>query len=280
MKSLLSCLLLALACMPLANAATTHNVAYGNDPRQQLDVYAPDVVHAAPVILMVHGGGWRRGDKTSRGVVSNKADRWLARGLIVVSINYRMRPDADPWQQASDVARALAFVQSHASGWGGDATKIILMGHSAGAHLVALLTADPALAHRAGAQPWLGTVSIDSGALDVPAIMQRHHLQLYDTAFGADPRFWQTVSPLHVLSSRALPLLAICSTVRPDHPCTEAHAYARKAADLGVRADVLEQPLDHMHINSQLGTNGQYTAAVERFMASLDASLAARLFVR
>ncbi len=280
MKLLLTLMALALGCTQLATAATTRDIAYGSDPRQRLDVYAPDDAHGAPVILMVHGGGWHRGDKASRDVVGMKADRWLPRGLIVVSVNYRMRPDADPLQQANDVARALAFVQSHATTWGGEATKIILMGHSAGAHLVALLTAEPALAQRAGTAPWLGTVSIDSGAINVPAIMQRRHLPLYDTAFGADPRFWQTVSPLHALSSQALPLLAICSTVRPDHPCIEAHAYARKAAVVGVRAEVLEQPLDHMHINRELGMDSQYTRAVEQFMASLDATVAARVSSR
>jgi len=57
------------------------------------------------------------------------------------------------------------------------------MGHSAGAHLVALLTAHPAFTQAEGALPWLGTVSLDSAAFDVVAVMSGRHLALYDRAF-------------------------------------------------------------------------------------------------
>ena len=62
-------------------------------------------------------------------------------GIIFVSVDYRMLPQQDALAQADDVARALAFAQSRARSWGGDPGKFILMGHSAGAHLVALLAA-------------------------------------------------------------------------------------------------------------------------------------------
>lgn len=277
MKRPLLSLLLIFACLQVSSGAPTSDVPYGSDPYQRLDVYSAADARAAPIVLMVHGGGWRRGDKRSQGVVGHKAQRWMSRGLILVSVNYRMLPDADPLEQANDVAQALAFVQSHAAQWGGDPNRVILMGHSAGAHLVALLTADPSLAARAGARRWLGTVSIDSGAIDVPAIMQQRHLPLYDHAFGRDAKFWEAASPVHVLSTQALPLLEICSTRRPDHPCRQAHAYADRAAALHVRAEILEQPLSHMDINGDLGLDSEYTRAVEAFMASLDTTVAARL---
>ena len=92
---------------------------------------------------MLDGGGWRVGVKANPGVVKNKVAHYVPAGYLVVSINYRLSPEVDPLAQAHDVAAALSFVQSAASAWGGDPSRIVLMGHSAGAHLVSLVTADP-----------------------------------------------------------------------------------------------------------------------------------------
>lgn len=251
-------------------AAILRDIAYGSDSRETLDVYLPPgKTSGAPVIFMVHGGGWRIGDKGHDKVVDNKAARWLPRGFIFISINYPMLPQADPLQQADSVARALAYAQRHAAQWGGDGARFILMGHSAGAHLVALLNANPALAQAQGAQPWLGTVSLDSGALDVASIMKARHLALYDDAFGKDEDFWRRASPLQILTPQSPPLLMVCSSRRTDS-CPQAEGLARKAKSLGISASVLPQNLSHGEINQTLGLSGPYTEQVEKFMASLD----------
>lgn len=70
-----------------SNATVQRDIAYGNDQAQRFDVYIPNNKQAnAPVIMMVHGGGWRRGDKAMSRMVENKANRWLAKGIIFVSI--------------------------------------------------------------------------------------------------------------------------------------------------------------------------------------------------
>lgn len=266
-----------------AGSRVQRDLAYGSDPLQRLDVYLPPPrlqEGPMPVIVMVHGGGWRRGDKDSSTVVDNKAARWLPRGLVFVSVNYRLLPDADPAQQADDVAHALAWVQQHAGEWQADPQRIVLMGHSAGAHLVSLLGADPSRVQAAGGRPWLGTVALDSAAEDVEAVMQRRHLRLYDKAFGKDPAFWQSVSPLRQLKAGTAPQLLVCSTERRDHPCDQARTVAKRAAELGVRAQVLPQALSHRHINEDLGLPGAYTDAVEKFMGSLDPELQRRLQAR
>lgn len=256
------------------------DVAYGGDPAQKLDVYAPATpVQGAPVILMVHGGAWAIGDKASSNVVRHKVARWLPRGLIFISVNYRMLPKADPLEQARDVARALAFAQQQAAAWGGDAGKFVLMGHSAGAHLVSLLSANPALAREQGARPWLGTVSLDSAAFDVPAIMNARHARLYDRAFGKDPNFWAAASPLQQLTQAQAPVLAVCSSKRDD-ACPQARGFADKASPLGMRVEVLPQDRTHAEINDDLGQPGAYTEAVEGFLRSLDPSLAKALAPR
>jgi arylformamidase len=248
------------------------DLVYGDDSQQRLDVYAPQHAKGAPVIFMVHGGAWKWGDKASSTVVENKVSRWVTRGFIFISVNYRLLPKAGPLQQAADVSRALSFAQARAGSWGGDPAKFILMGHSAGAHLVALLAAAPAAAKSAGVRPWLGTILLDSAALDVEPIMKAWHFRFYDEAFGGEPSFWQSASPLHVLSSPASPILAVCSSRRKDS-CPQARAFAAKAASLGGKVSILEQDLSHRDINKELGAAGAYTTSVEDFMGSLDRSV-------
>lgn len=259
-----------------AGTRLIRDVAYGKESAQRFDVYAPAQASNAPVLLMVHGGGWARGDKAMPAVFENKVARWVPRGFIVVSTNYRMLPGAGPLEQAGDVARALAAAQAKAASWGGDPKRFVLMGHSAGAHLVALLTAAPALAAEAGAGPWLGTIALDSAALDVVQTMQGRHLRLYDRAFGSDPPAWRAASPYQALSAATAPFLAVCSTRRHD-ACPQAAAFTEKARSLGTRASVLKENLSHRDINLTLGLPGSYTDLVEAFLAGLDPAVARAL---
>ena len=264
------------------------DVPYGADPLQRMDVYLPAAGGAAssaavasgtraPVIFMVHGGAWRTGDKAMSRVVQEKVARWVPKGFVFISVNYRLYPAVNVLQEAQDVAVALAAAQSRAASWGADASRFILMGHSAGAHLVSLINASPTLAQREGAWPWLGTVSLDSAALNVPVVMTAPHYSFYDDVMGANPLFWAAVSPYHALSGPVPPFQLVCSTERPDHPCLQAQGMARRVRDLGGRAEVLPQELTHGEINAQLGLESAYTRAVEVFMASLDAVVAQRL---
>jgi len=254
---------------------TVHrNISYGDDAAQRYDVYVPDGAHDAPVIFMVHGGGWRRGDKGIDNVVHNKLARWAPRGFVFISADYRM--SVDPIEQARDVARAVAGAQHRAASWGADPRRFILMGHSAGGHLVALLDAEPSMASDAGAAPWLGSVLLDSGALDVEKIMRQWHFSLYDDAFGKDPAYWRAASPVVQLNHAGAPILAVCST-RRTISCEDADEFTAKAVKLGTRAAVLREDHTHEEINNLLGTDPAYTDAVESFMRGLDAGVAERL---
>lgn len=245
------------------------DLAYGTDPAQRLDTYVPAHPNG-DAVLLVHGGGWRNGDKANRAVIANKLAHWSARGTVVVSVDYRLLPQADPLRQAGDVAAALAYAQRHAREWGADPARFVLVGHSAGAHLVALLGADPALARAHGAGTWRGTIALDSAALDVTAIMRARHPRLYDDAFGTDPAYWRAASPTLRLTRGALPVLLVCSRERATS-CNQSRAFAVAARRLGVRAKVLPETLSHGEINDRLGLPGAYTDAVDRFIASLPA---------
>ena len=210
-----------------AGTRVVRDVAYGSDPAQRFDVYVPAGPAAAaapaPVIFFVHGGGWARGDKAMTQVVEPKVSHWVGQGYVVISTDYRMLPTPVA-QQADDVAAGIAFAQAHAASWNGDPARFILMGHSAGAHLVGLLGAG---AHTAATpRPWLGAVLLDSAALDVPAIMAQRHWRLYDRAFGADPRQWTAVSPIAQLAGATRPMLAVCSSRRRESCATRLNARA------------------------------------------------------
>lgn len=273
------CLLVAQCAPGIASAAESDvpagtrvlaDIAYGPDPRQRFDVYIPPEARNAPVLFLVHGGGWRRGWKDHPGLIPNKADYWLPKGYILVSTGYRLIPDADPMAQARDIARALAVAQKEAPAWGGNPDRFVLMGHSAGAHLVALLSADPAVGQPFRVRRPLGAVLLDSGALDVVRIMRSpRHPRLFDEAFGEDPAFWRAASPQHRLTPAALPMLAVCSTRRPDDPCNQARAMANEATRLRTRMEVLPAALSHMAVNRDLGVPGAYTRQVDAFMESL-----------
>ena len=253
-----------------AGTRVERDIAYGTDPRQRYDVYLPvNAKPGAPILLMVHGGGWRRGDKTSPGVVGNKAAHWLARGFVFVSVNNRLLPDADPVQQAGDVAAAVASVQKRAPQWRADPARMVLMGHSAGAHLVALLGASPSMLRQAGALQPLGVVALDSAAMDVPQMMEKPLLpDVYAAAFGSDPKFQRAASPFHQLTRQALPMLLVCSSRRPDS-CPQGRALAQKASSHGVPMQVLPQNLSHGEINDQLGLPSAYTRAVSAWIDRL-----------
>ena len=250
-----------------------HDFSYGSLPDQKMDIYSAGKPSNAPVIFMVHGGGWRNGGKDVSKTVNNKVARWVPEGFVLISINYPMIPDADVGIQADNVAMALATAQKHATEWGADPAKFILMGHSAGAHLVSLLNANPEAAYKVGARPWIGTVSLDSGAMNVVELMQARHARLYDQAFGTDPEQWKALSPYYAMTAKAGPWLNVCSTKR-DTSCSQSKAMADKAATLGVKAALHEENLTHGEINGNLGLPGDYTAAVESFMATLDAKVA------
>jgi len=253
------------------------DVAYGPDPLQKLDVYASARGGKAPVLVMVHGGGWKRGDKIQGAALQNKVPYYTGKGWVVVSINYRLTPQVTPLEQAQDVAAALVHVQRQAPHWGGDGNKVVLMGHSAGAHLVTLVTADARERLATQAAPWLGTVSLDGAGVDIEASMRdgvsgRLLQNIYRDAFGNDPALWRAVSPMAQLRPGAYPMMMVCSTSRPDQPCAPTQAFVDKARGLGVQASLLPVRLSHSEVNADVGLDNALTRAIDRFLVGLGVS--------
>ncbi|WP_369025731.1 alpha/beta hydrolase [Qipengyuania sp. RANM35] len=173
-------------------------LAYGTDRLQKVDVW-PGTVRGAPLVVFVHGGGWKRGDKSMmKG--SAKLSHWQGLGYAVASVNYRLVPDATVEQQAQDVADAVALLKRDAKRLGYDAERLVLVGHSAGAHLVALVGTDPTYLRKAGLsyRDIDGVLPLDGAAYDVPAQMDENARlmgETYKQAFGTDPERQKALSP-------------------------------------------------------------------------------------
>jgi len=183
---------------PDAAVSAKRTLSYGFDSLQVLD-YWPGAMANAPLVVFVHGGGWSRGDKRMMDG-SDKLRHWQAAGYAVASLNYRLVPDAGVEQQAQDVAAAVALLKRDARQLGTDPKRIALVGHSAGAHLVALVGTDPAYLSQAGLSfaDVAGIVPLDGAAYDVPAqlndgprVMQRTYRQ----SFGTEPARQTRLSP-------------------------------------------------------------------------------------
>lgn len=141
----------------LANAPTVFgsydrhpNLAYGAGPRQRLDVYAPRNAHNRPVVIFWYGGTWKHGHKENYRFVGAAL---AARGFVTVLPDYRLYPAVTFPAFCDDAAHALAWVETHAAEFGGDPHRIVLMGHSAGAHLAAFVAYNHAFVEKAGARP-------------------------------------------------------------------------------------------------------------------------------
>lgn len=251
-----------------SNMARITDIAYGPGTEQKIDVYRPSTAIAAPVVFMVHGGAWTAGDKADPEIVQNKLARWIPKGYILVSVNYRLSPAASPLEQAEDVAKALSLAQAKASSWGGDPLRFVLMGNSAGAHLVTLLAADPGIAERHGAKPWLGTVALDSAGFDLTITMAGPRPAYYDDVFKTDKALWHDASPTLRMTKAPMPILLVCS-LRWGDRCEGAKTFAAKVATLGGRAVLLPVNFKHGNVNNLVGSAEDYTNAIEDFMHTL-----------
>lgn len=265
MRSLIFLLLTLFLINTQAQAKSPAEFSYGQHRNQKLDVYLPSAPQNAPILVMLHGGAWRFGDKANDGVGPVFARHWTRQGYIYVSVNTRLLPDANPLGQTKDLAAAVAYVQQQAGTWGGDTSNIVLMGHSAGAHVVALLGTRQDLTRSAGATAWKGSVLLDTAVLDVQATMTGDPARLYKRAFGRSARKWKAASPAEHLSKGDPPMLIVCSTKRQT-PCPEAQNFATKAAKHQIETTVLRQNLSHRDVLHRLGQSPNYTAAVDAWI--------------
>lgn len=275
--------LFGMCCVGSASAQVIRmDVRYIDTPgvaanAQSLDIYAPTNAARVPVIIGIHGGGWTSGDKRNAGFTENKA-RWaVARGHVFVSINYRLSPDYVHPAHIDDVAAAVAWVYRNIHQVGGDPERLFVLGHSAGAHLAALVGTDESRLAQYGLPMTIikGVIPLDTGAYDLVNGDGDAANNFVFTAFGTQPAVLRDGSPMtHVAPAKNLPPFLVLNVPRPG--ASEGSAqFAAALAAAGVRTSAFEIPGTHESINQPFGTAGhQATALSETFIDDTLARLA------
>lgn len=231
--------LVALGAGPLraAEMQTHLDLPYAEsaNERQTLDVYSPGEGRNHPVAIWIHGGGWSAGNKKD---VFHKPQAFTSRGYVLVSINYRLQPAVTIQEIPPDVAEAIRWVYDHVQEYGGDPGRIVVMGHSAGGQLAALVSTDQSYLKAEG-------LSLANLKACVPV----------------DGRYWmgrgrETVSPAeHVAKGKGIPpFLVLHAAKTPDEP----QKFVKLLQDTGVRARTYPaEGKDHTTINEHLGKPGE-----------------------
>lgn len=260
--------------------------------QNQLDVYGPEGASGPrPVVVFVHGGGWAIGDKANQ--VQDKATLFTTAGYVFASVNYRLSPATAPPYPADrvrfpahphDVGEAVGWIHRNIGAYGGDPDRIVLIGHSAGAQIAALVGTFPTTPapgyladYGVGRADLLGVVSLDTDAFDVAG-------RIAELPAGSKPTFynafatpeenavddsWRIASPI-AWAGRSDP---------PFHLVTQAGNTDRMADNTALASAlgqdpseaVLAVPYDHAGINDALGAPGEAveTPSVMSFVASL-----------
>jgi triacylglycerol lipase len=228
------------------------DLAYGPDPRQRLDLFIPTkAAGPRPVVGFIHGGGFVRGEKGGPDApFFNNFGAWAARqGFLGVTITYRLAP-AHTWPAGSDdIAAAAAWLKGNVASRGGDPSRIVLVGQSAGAtHLAGYLARRPA-----EAAATLRGAALLSGVYDVARAERNEFNVAY---YGTDPARYTEQSTLEALARTNVPLLVTVSELEPPMFQRQAAWLAERYMAAHDRWPAFAWLRGHNHISSvhQIGT--------------------------
>lgn len=205
-----------------------------------IDLYLPDGPGPHPVLLYLHGGGWRMGNPAS---AAQHAPAWNAMGLAVAAASYRLAQIAPAPAAAEDAAAALAWLRVEGAALGLDRSRVVIAGHSAGGQL-ALVTAYTAIPPPAAVVAW-----------NAQADLVRYHA---DRIAESDPVAWlagaadpegtaRALSPLHLVSPGLPPTLLVHSDRDPRSPWRDAARLDEALTGAGIPAELVT-----MHSNGHL----------------------------
>lgn len=265
-------------------APSQRNVPYvekGHE-RQVLDVYTPKGATGLPIVIWIHGGGWQAGDKTD---VQRKPQWFMDHGCVFVAPNYRLLPQVEMATLIGDVAKAVRWAHDHAAEIGGDAKRMLLMGHSAGAQLAALLATDDKYLKTEGLSLAIikGCVPVDGDTYDIPAMIATaearwlaHGLPKakfgHREKFGNDPAKHKDFSAVtHIAKDKHIPPFLILHV--SGHP--DVTAQAQRLANVLNEASIpvtvhAAKESTHTKINVELGTpDDPATKVLSDFLAKV-----------
>lgn len=258
---------------PAAEPRVVRNLAYvpGGGRGQSLDLYLPTGAERPGLVVWIHGGGWKIGDKSR---VEQKPAYFHSRGFAVASINYRLVPDTDWRGQAADIAAAVAWLRQHAREYGYDGDRVVLVGHSAGAHLAALVATDHQYFQKAQVpvSAIRSVVLLDGAGYDVATQMKVAGPLLRDTyteVFGTDPANQRDASPTQQIRAGVkYPPVLVLHVADRLASRVQSQRLARRLREVGGTAEVhAAEGKTHATINRELGIAGdEPTRVVGEFL--------------
>jgi len=225
--------------------------------RNSLDVYQPSEGKDRPVVFWIHGGGWTKGSKDQ---LQNKPKVFTEKGFVLVAANYRFVPEVTVKEMTGDIAKAIRWTHEHAKEFGGDPNSIYVMGHSAGAHLAALVCTDDRYLKAEGLSLAIikGCVPVDVSVYDLPK-------RIADTSappnatmkevFGESDEMHRELSPVtHVAKGKSIPPFLILHVADRPETKVQSHWFADKLNEAGIAARVVAADgKTHGTISTELG---------------------------
>ena len=249
----------------LAPGAQTLGLSYGDAPRQKLDVYTPSSPPSAaarPVIVFFYGGGWEIGRRERYRFVGKAL---AGQGFIAVVPDYRVYPDAVFPGFVHDGAQALRWAKDHIAAFGGDPQRLFVMGHSAGAHIAAMLALDAQYLQRVGMNRGeLGGMIGLAGPYDfLPLASER--LQFI---FGPEPQRWRS-QPINFVDGRNPPMLLLTGSDDRTIPPSNTHRLAAKIRANRGRVRTIEyRGLGHVELLTGIASSWSGPGKVLRAVAA------------
>jgi acetyl esterase/lipase len=254
---------------PYAGVKVARGESYGTDERHLLDVFAPEAATGArPVLVFVHGGGFTGGNRrTGDSPFYDNIMLWaLKNGMVGVNMTYRLAPQSQ-WPAAQqDIASALAWIRENIASHGGDPSRIVLMGHSAGAAHVAQYLAHPRF-HAAPGGALAGAVLI-SGLFDTTTAEASPSMQAY---FGTDASLYAQRSALPGLLASPVPMLLAYAELDPPDFHAQSEQVHLAMCEVGPCPPLLELR-GHSHMSEVYAINTEdraLTDALAAFVTSL-----------
>lgn len=238
------------------------DIAYGELSRQRLDVYVPDNAERAPVVVFFYGGRWSDGDKEGFKFV---AQALAAHGFVAVVPDYRLYPQVVFPAFVQDGARAVAWARDHVAEYGGDPDRLFVMGHSAGAHIAAMLATDADhLAAVGGSPDWLAGMIGMAGPYEFLPITA-DDLQ---AIFGPESE-WPASQPVNFVNGDEPPMLLLHGGADATVHAEDSEILARRVRDAGGRAELkIYEGIGHIRLVAQM-------AAPLRWLGSQSEDIAA-----
>jgi len=236
------------------------DIAYdpaGTDSLTALDIYPPRLGRHHPVVIFIHGGSYVQGDKSTE--VGAKPKAFAGKGYVFVAPNYRLSPAVKHPTHIQDVAKAIAWVRHNIGRYGGDSTRLFVLGHSSGASMAALIATNERYLKAEGLDlsSLSGAILLDGTAYDIPRRFSEDSVESHRllAIFGDDPATWEEASAqYHCQKDKGIPPFLIFFLTARAGGTQQSQALAGALATAGVKVEIKPiQTVGHYKLNLELG---------------------------